>query len=56
MLDKVASLDHQSLIAWLFHHLAHELHDLFFENRFHQCELCADCLLDNFPNPLDAQD
>ena len=56
MLDEVASLNHQSLIAWLFHHLAHELRDPSFENRFHLCGPCASCLLDNCPDPFHAQD
>ena len=47
---------HQSLVAWLFHHLTHELHDLFFETRFHQCGLYAYCLLDSFPDPFHDQD
>ena len=56
MLDGVTSLNDQSLVAWLFHNLAHELHDLFFKNHFHLCRAFASCLPSNCPDPFHAQD
>ena len=44
VLDKVAFLDRQFLIAWLFHQLAHVLCDLFFDNHFHLCGASASYL------------
>ena len=37
VLDRVASSSHQSLVAWLYYHLAHGLRDLSFKNRFYPC-------------------
>ena len=56
MLDEVASLTHQSLVASLFHHLAHALHEIFSENRFHLCRVFASCLPSSYPDPFHAQD
>ena len=53
--DKFAFPNHQSLVAWLFHYLAHELHDPSFENCSYPCGRCACCLFDNFPDLFDAQ-
>ena len=56
MLDGVTSSNHQSLVAWLYYHLAHGLRDLSFKNRFHPCGWYAHCLLDSFPNLFHVQD
>ena len=55
MLDGVAFLDHQFLIAWLFHQLAHVLRDLFFDNHFYLCEASASYLPIGCPCHLHAQ-
>ena len=52
----MAFSNHQSLVAWLFHHLAHELHDFSFENHSRPYGHRACCLLDNLPNLFDVQD
>ena len=49
MLDGAASSSHQSLVAWLYHHLAHGLCDISFKNHFHPCQWYAHCLLDSSP-------
>ena len=56
MLDEVASLNHQFLVAKLFHHLAHALHDLFFDNHFHLCGAFANYLPIGCLCPFRAQD
>ena len=47
MLDEVASSNHQSLVAWLYHNLFHGIRDLSFKNRFHLCGWYVNYLLDN---------
>ena len=56
MLDGVASSSHQSLVAWLYHHLTSGICDLSFENRFHLCGWYVHCLLDNSPYLFYIQD
>ena len=56
MPDGVAFSNHQSLVAWLSHHLAHELHDLSFKNHSRSYEHRACCLLDDLLDLFDVQD
>ena len=49
MLDGVAFLDHQSLVALLFHQLARVLRDLFFDNPFHLYGVSTSYLLVGCP-------
>ena len=55
MLDGVASSSHQSLVAWLYHHLARGIRDLSFENRFHLCGRYVHCLHDSSTDILYIQ-
>ena len=48
VLDGVAFLDRQFLVALLFYQLARVLHDLFFDNHFHLCGASASYLLIGF--------
>ena len=45
-----------TLLHVMNHHLAHALHDLFSENRFHLCGAFASCLPSSCPDPFHAQD
>ena len=56
VLDGVASSNHQSLVAWLYHCLSHGICDFSFENHFHPCEWYAHCLLDSFDDLFHVQD
>ena len=49
MLDEVSFLDHQFLVANLFHQLAHVLNDVFVNNHFHLCGASASYLPTGYP-------
>ena len=55
VLDEVSSLDHQFLIANLFHQLAHVLDDSFIDNHFHLYGMSASCFPAGSPYGLRAQ-
>ena len=56
VLDGVAFLDRQFLVALLFYQLARVLHDLFFDNYFHLCGASASYLSVGCPCHLHTQD
>ena len=56
MLDKVSFLDHQFLVANLFHQLAHVLNDFFVDNHFHLCGAPASYLPAGYPYHFCARD
>ena len=56
MLDGVASSSHQSLIAWLYYHLACGRCGFSFENGFHLYGWYVHCLIDSFLDFFHIQD
>ena len=55
MHDEVSFLDHQFLVANLFHQLAHVPNDSFIDNHFHWHGTSASCLPAGYPYDFRAQ-
>ena len=55
MLDEVSFLNHQFLVAELFHQLAHVLSNFFIDSHFHLCGAFASYLSVGYPCYFHAQ-